>query len=188
MKEFVKLDRIGGINGSGIYFYTMRRAERNYFYVNRAVGYEDFLYPIGGKGEFSWDRSKRSQIYERPTIRGRYKEKYFTFYDLFLIEWSDKKMFLKVANKCILDYFMGAEKTQYDARSSLFLSQGYSRLYRSQELFVSKPRVPFIEITSGEVTEIGFENYPSCDGRSESTKELEEIEMIKIKEVPYGPD
>ena len=186
MKEFVKLDRIGGINGSGIYFYTMRRAERNYFYVNRAVGYEDFLYSIGSNGVFFWDRNKRNQIYERSTIRGRYKGEYHTFYDLFLIEWSDKKMFLKVADKCILDYFMGTEKTQYDARSSLYVSQGAFGSNRNQELFVTKPPVPFIEITSGEVKAIGFENYPSYDGRNETTKGLEEIEIIKIMEAPYG--
>ena len=168
MKEFVKLDRIGGINGSGIYFYSMRQAERNYFFIDEISDFGRFLCDTGYKRYFRWSVSKKKEIDERLAMRGKYKwGKVRSYYDLFFIEWSDKKMFLKVADKCILDYFMGAEKTQYDVRSHFYISKGEDE--KNQELFVTKPPVPFIEITSGEVTAIGFENYPSRDGRSERT-------------------
>ena len=187
MKEFVKLDRIGGINGSGIYFYSMRQAERNYFFIDEISNFGRFLCDIGYERHFRWNVSKKKEINERLAIRGKYKwGKVRSYYDLFFIEWSDKKMFLKVADKGILDSFMQIEKKQYDVRSRFCISE--EEYKKNQELFTAKPFVPFIEIAHGEITGISTEDYPSCDGRSESTKELEEIELIKIGEVPYGPD
>ena len=187
MKEFVKLDRIGGINGSGIYFYTMRRAERNYFYLDEYSYDGWYLCSLSGRERFYWNNDQKYEITKTMAIRGKYKGgRTNSYYDLFFIEWSDKKIFLKVADKRILDYFMQVEKIQYDTRSHFYISEGGYK--KNQELFTVKPPVPFIEITHGEITGISTEDYPSCDGRSKSTKELEEIELIKIWEVPYGPD
>ena len=190
MKEFVKLDRIGGINGSGIYFYSMRQAERNYFYLDEYSKLGWTLRDIRDEKCFFWNDYKKKEITERLAIRGkRYKRGMVrSYYDLFFIEWSDKKMFLKVADKGILDGFMQMEKIQYSVHSNYYVSTGTFKGDQNQELFLSKPPVPFIEITSGEITAIGIEDYPSHDSRSESTKKLEEIEPIKIWEVPYGPD
>lgn len=139
MIEWVKLDRIGGINGSGIYFYSLRKA----YSVKAKAEYMQFQ--DGWKLCWTISTPKWTCFNVRAEEGDAGDTKEGT-----LCEWSDKKMFLKVAGPEVLDQFMVVERKQYEQE----------RLdNRDASLYFLNVEMAFLKIHGGKIQAVRWSDY-----------------------------